>query len=85
MICFLGLRHQPTVEVLSLFRSVLFQVVQFPLYGPPHNWWRPVCKNKVSELKRKKLRLLKRLKEKKDWSLSNMRINFNYACVVLQK
>ena len=54
MICFLGLRHQPTVEVLPLFRSVLFQVSQFPLYGPPHNWWRPVCKNKVSELKRKK-------------------------------
>ena len=48
MFCFLGLRPQPTVEVPPLFRSVLFQVVQFPSYGPP------VCKNKVCELKNRK-------------------------------
>ena len=51
MFCFLGLRPQPTVEVPPLFRSVLVHVVQFPSYDPPHNWWRPVCKNKVCEEK----------------------------------
>ena len=54
MLCFLGLLPQPTVEVPPLFRSVLFQVVHFPSYGSPHNWWRPVCKNKVCELKKRK-------------------------------